>query len=140
MFQETLEYCQSIEIGVMCDLEQVGCQVLNEHDNLIAIDEVTSEYRIKVNADLDSEDFGSHTMNKFVLYKFSTKHLLDSLMTNSKVVQSAYANPIRIETISKTMEIYDLPTVRDVIIKFKALKNNLILFLFLFVYLRGCIA
>lgn len=114
-----------IKIGITCDLEQMGCQILDEHGNLIAVERESSEYTIEINADLDSEDFGSHTMNKFVIYKSLTKHLLDSLTTNSKVVQSAYANAVRIEAISKTMEISDLPTMRDVFIKFKAFKNNL---------------
>ena len=64
-------------------------------------------------------------MNKFVLYKSSTKHLLDTMEVNSKVVQSADANAMRVEAILKTMEIVDLPTVRDIIVKFKALRNNL---------------
>ena len=82
-------------------------------------------------------------MNKFVQYKSLTKHLVDSLVENSKVVQSAYVDAVRIEAISKTMEDFDLPTVHDVIIKFKALKKNLmivLLFLFLFVDQRGCMA
>lgn len=64
-------------------------------------------------------------MNKFVLYKSSTKHLLTTIATNSKVVQLAYENVVRVEALSKTMEIVDLPIVRDIIVKFKALRNNL---------------
>ena len=48
----------------------MGCQILDEHGNLIAVERASAEYTIRINADLDSEDFGSHTMNKFVLYKF----------------------------------------------------------------------
>ena len=83
------------------------------------------EYTIRINADVDSEEFGSHSMNKFVLYKSLTKHLLDNTTPNSKIIQSAYENAVRIEAISKTMEIADLPTVRDIIVKFKALRSNL---------------
>ena len=72
----------SIETEYMCDLEQMGCQTLNENDNRIAIEEVATSYTTRVNADLDSEDFGSHTMNKFVLYKSLVKHLLDSIASN----------------------------------------------------------
>ena len=117
--------CQAVETSVTCDLEQMGCHVTIESGNLIVVERVNSEYTIRINADVDSEDFGSHTMNKFVLYKSSTKHLLDSLATNSKVVQSTYADAVRIDAISKTMEIDDLPTVHDIIVKFKALRNNL---------------
>lgn len=103
----------------------MGFRVTNDFGNLIAAERVNSEYKIRINADVDSEDFGSHTMNKFVLYKSLTKHLLDTTIENSKVVQSAYENVVRVETISKTIEIADLPTVRDIIVKFKALRNNL---------------
>ena len=102
-----------------------GCHVIDESGNLISVERVSSEYTIRINADVDFEDFGSHTMNKFVLYKSSTKHLLDSLATNSKVGQLAYADTVRIEAISKIMAIADLTTVRDIIVKFKALRNNL---------------
>ena len=101
------------------------CHVIDESSNLIAVERVNSEYTIRINANVDSDDFGSHTMNKFVLYKSLTKHLLDTTVENSKVVQSAYENVVRIEAISKTMEIVDLPTVRGIIVKFKALRNNL---------------
>ena len=103
----------------------MGCCVTDDFANLLAAEKVNSEYTIRINADVDSEDFGSHTMNKFVLYKSLTKHLLYNTTANSKVVQSAYENAVRIEAISKTMEIADLPTVRDIIVKFKALRNNL---------------
>ena len=103
----------------------MGCHVIDEYGNLIAVERVNSEYTIRINADVDSEDFGSHTMNKFVLYKSSTKHLLDTMTANSKVVQTAYANVVRVETISKTTKIVDLPIVRDIIVKLKALRNNL---------------
>lgn len=103
----------------------MGCHVIGESGNLIAVERVNSEYTIRINADVDSEDFGLHTMNKFVLYKSSTKHLLDTMVENSKIVQSTYAKVVRVEAISKTMEIADLPTVRDIIVKFKALRNNL---------------
>ena len=102
----------------------MGCKVIDESGNLITVERVSSKYTIRINVDVDSEDFGSHTMNKFVLYKSSTKNLLDSLAINLKVVQSVYADVVRIEAISKTMEIVDLPIVCDVIIKFKALKSN----------------
>ena len=117
--------CQVVEISVTFDLEQTGCYVIDDFGNLLAIARVSSKYTIKVNADVDSEDFGSHTMNKFVLYKSLTKHLLDNTIANSKVVQSAYENAVRIKAISKTMEIVDLPIVHDIIVKFKALRNNL---------------
>ena len=72
-------------------------------------------------------------MNKFVLYKSLTKHLLDTTTENSKVVQSAYENAMRVEAISKTMEIVDLPTMRDIIVKFKARETIFeIVVLFLF--------
>ena len=64
-------------------------------------------------------------MNKFALYKSSMKHLLDTTATNFKVVQSAYEKAVGVEAISKTMEIADLPTMRDITVKFKALRNNL---------------
>ena len=67
----------------MCDLEQKGCQVLTEHNNLVTMEEMTLGYTIKVDIDLDSEDFGSHTMNKFALYKSLAKQLQDSLVANS---------------------------------------------------------
>ena len=117
--------CQTIETSVTCDLEQMGCHVIDESSSLIAVERVNSEYTIKINVDVDSKNFGSHTMNKFVLYKSLTKHLLDTMAANSKVVQSAYANAVRVEAISKTMEIADLPTLHDIIVKFKALRNNL---------------
>ena len=72
---------------------------------------MNSEYTIRINADVDFKDFGLHTMNKFILYKSLTKHLLDNTTTNSKVVQSAYENAVRVEAISKTMKIANLPTV-----------------------------
>lgn len=43
--QAALEDCQSIETKVMCNLEQMGCNVLTEHDNLVTKEEMTSEYR-----------------------------------------------------------------------------------------------
>ena len=102
----------------------MGCRVTDDFGNLFVVERENSEFTIRINANVDSKDFGSHTMNKFVLYKSLTKHLLDNITANSKVVQSAYADAVRIEAISKTMEIFDLSTVCDVIIKFKALKNN----------------
>lgn len=54
----------------------MGFQVLDEDDHLVAIVEMTSEYIVRANVDLDSEDFGSHTMNKFSLYKSLAKHLI----------------------------------------------------------------
>lgn len=60
----------------------MGCQVLDEHDNLVAIVEMTSKYIVRVNAALDSENLISHTMNKFALYKSLAKHLQDSLAAN----------------------------------------------------------
>ena len=103
----------------------MGCRVTDDFGNLLAAERVNLEYTIRINADVDSEDFGSHTINKFVLYKSLTKHLLDTTTTNSKVVQSAYENAVRVEAISKTMKIVDLPTVCDIIVKFKALRNNI---------------
>ena len=103
----------------------MGCRVTDDFGNLLAAERVNSKYTIRINVDVDSEDFGSHTMDKFFLYKSLTKHLLDTTTANSKVVQSTYENAVRVEAISKTMEIADLPTVRDIIVKFKALRNNL---------------
>ena len=60
-------------------MEQIGCHVLDERGNLIAIERASSEYTIRINIDVDSEDFGSHTTNKFVLLKSSAKHLIDSV-------------------------------------------------------------
>lgn len=108
----------------MCNLEQIGCQILTEHENLVEIEEMNLEYTIRVNADQDSEDFGSHTLNRFYFYKSLAKHVYNYLAKNSKVVKSTYVDVVRVEAISKIMEISDLPTVRDVIIKFKALKDN----------------
>ena len=116
---------QAVETSLTHDLEQLGCCVTDNFGNFLAAERVNSKYTIKINADVDPKDFGSHTMNKFVLYKSLTKHLLDNTTTNSKVIQSAYENAVRIEAISKTMEIVDLPTMRDVIVKFKALRSNL---------------
>ena len=45
-----------------------GIQVLDENDNPISIEDITTGYTISFNADLDSEDFGTHTINKFVFY------------------------------------------------------------------------
>lgn len=63
-------------------------------------------------------------MNRFATYKSVAKRLWDSLSANYKVVKSAYADVVGIEAISKTMEISDLPIVRDCIAKYKALHNN----------------
>ena len=123
--QVALEDCQAIETSRTCDLEQLGCRVIDNLGNLLTTERVNSEYTIRINADVDSEEFGSHSMNKFVLYKSLTKHLLDNTTPNSKIIQSAYENAVRIEAISKTMEIADLPTVRDIIVKFKSLRSNL---------------
>ena len=81
--QAALEDYQSIETETMCNMEQMGCQILDKHGNLIALKGLTSEYTIRVNTNLDSEDFGSHTMNKFALYKSLAKQLQDSLVANS---------------------------------------------------------
>ena len=59
----------------MFDPEQMRCQVFTEHDNLVTMEEMTSGYTIRVNINLDFEDFGSHAMNKFALYKSLAKHL-----------------------------------------------------------------
>ena len=32
--QRALEGCQTVETKIMCNLEQMGCSVLTEHDNL----------------------------------------------------------------------------------------------------------
>ena len=123
--QVALEDCQAVETSLTCDLKRMGCRVIDDFGNLLAVERVNSEYTIRINADVDSEEFGSHTMNKFVLYKSLIKHLLDTTIVNSKVVQSAYENAVRVEVISKTMETVDLPIVCDIIVKFKALRNNL---------------
>ena len=77
------------------------------------------------------------------LYKSLTIHLLDTIAANSKVVQSAYENAVRVEAISKTMEIVDLSRVRDIIVKFKALRNNIkivvLLLLFHISSCKGCV-
>lgn len=70
-----LEDCQSIETNIMYNLEQMGCNVLTEHDNLVTKEEITLEYTVRVNVDLDSEEFGSHTMNRFASYKLVVKRL-----------------------------------------------------------------
>ena len=44
----------------------MGCHVLDECDNLIVGELTSLEYTIMINADLDSKDFGSHMMNKFI--------------------------------------------------------------------------
>lgn len=89
---------------------------------------MTFEYTIKVNANIDSEDFDSHTMNKFASHKSLAKHLQVSLVTNFKVVQSAYEDAIRIEAISKTMEIVDLPCYHQI----QGTKDQSLKFLFCF--------
>ena len=73
--QTSLEDCQAIEIGITCNLEKMGCQILDEHDNLIAVERMTLEYATRINADIDSEDFGSHTMNKFSSHKSLANHI-----------------------------------------------------------------
>ena len=65
--QAALEDYHSIEIETMCNLEQMEWQVLTERDNLVTMEEMTLEYTVKVNANLDSEEFRSHTMNRFAL-------------------------------------------------------------------------
>ena len=57
--QANLEDCRAIETGIMSNLEQLGCQILDEHGNLVAVEGMTSEYTIRINVDLDSQYFGS---------------------------------------------------------------------------------
>ena len=51
--QAALEDCQSIETEIMYNLDQMGCNVLTEHDNLVTEEEITSKHTIRVNADHD---------------------------------------------------------------------------------------
>ena len=51
--QGALEGYQIVETEIMCDLEQMGCNVCIEHDNLFIEEEMTSEYTDKVNVYLD---------------------------------------------------------------------------------------
>ena len=89
----------------------MGCKFLIEHDTLVKEEEITLEYIGRVNVDIDSEEFESHTMNRFSAYISVAKRLWDSLSPNYKVVKSAYANVVKIEAISKIMEIQHLPTL-----------------------------
>ena len=74
-------------------------KVLIADDNLFTEEKITSRYTDRVNVEFDSEDIGSHTMNRFATYKFVAKHLRDYLAENCQVVRTTHANAVRVEAI-----------------------------------------
>ena len=49
--------CQAVETSVTCDLEQMGCHVIDKSGNLTIVERVNSEYTIRINAHVDLKTF-----------------------------------------------------------------------------------
>ena len=73
--------------------------MLIEDDNLFTEEDMTSEFTDRVNIEFESKDFGAHTMNKFATYKFATKHLLDSIAENFRVIKTSHAKVVKVDAI-----------------------------------------